>query len=47
MSSSSLLNWVNKRSKFNDECDLLSNKKPRVESEFPQETSDFPDSSID
>lgn len=31
--SSSLLNWVNKRSKSNDECDNLSNKKLCVESE--------------
>lgn len=55
MSSSSLLNWVNKRSKYNDECDLSSNKKPCVESEHtssnkelnenmePHEPSDLPD----
>ena len=31
--SSSILNWVNKRSKSNDECDNSTNKKLCVESE--------------
>lgn len=53
--SSSLLNWVNKRSKSNDECNNSSNKKLCVESEHIlsnkesnknmelQETSDLPE----
>jgi len=53
--SSSLLYWVNKRSKSNDECDISSNKKPYVKNEHtssnkesnenmePRETSDLPD----
>ncbi|XP_050527166.1 uncharacterized protein LOC126897529 [Daktulosphaira vitifoliae] len=58
MSSSSLLNWINKRSKSNDECDLTANKRPCVESEYTSrikesnenmelhETSDLPDFGI-
>lgn len=53
--SSSLLNWVNKRSKSNDECDNSANKKLCVESEHTSsnkesnknmelhETSDLPE----